>query len=368
MDVAPVFVTRKFPPSVGGMETLAESTWRSLALSFPTGAHLVANRRTNRALPLWLPWAVVRTTALVLRGRATVVLAGDALVAAILTPFLRVARTPQLTMVMGLDVTYPNRIYQAVVIPPLRRSDQVIAISQATAAATAEAGVSVDRINVIRLGVSLPSRSPGDRVAARAEIDRRWGTEGVRVVTTLGRLVPRKGVRWFVENVLENLPDDVVYLVGGDGPDRPELEASVLARDLGQRVRILGRVDDSAREDLLRGSDVFVQPNIMVPGDMEGFGLVTLEAALRGTPVVASDLEGLRDAVVDGGTGWLIPSGDPAAWSTHLNTILDSAFPLESRGEEHARTAGELYSELAMGRQLATLLAAAGTRNRRRRP
>ena len=67
---------------------------------------------------------------------------------------------------------------------------------------------------------------------------------------------------------------------------------------------------------------MFVQPNVRVDGDMGGFGLATIEAALRGTPVVAADLEGLKDAVIHGRTGFLVPSGDLAGWIRQLTELL----------------------------------------------
>jgi glycosyltransferase involved in cell wall biosynthesis len=122
-------------------------------------------------------------------------------------------------------------------------------------------------------------------------------------------------------------------------------------------VHLLGRISDEEREQLLHGSDLFVQPNIEVPGDMEGFGLVTIEAALRGLPVVAADLEGIKDAVVDGETGWLLPTGDAAAWAATVTSELADLPALTRRGEAFRSRARELYSDESMA---ASLLPALG--------
>src|SRR5690606_17592950 len=66
----------------------------------------------------------------------------------------------------------------------------------------------------------------------------------------------------------------------------------------------------------------FVMPNIVVPGDVEGFGLVALEAASRGLPVVAADLEGIPEAIRDGRNGYLVPPEDVAAWTKTLHSLL----------------------------------------------
>ena len=143
------------------------------------------------------------------------------------------------------------------------------------------------------------------------------------VVVTLGRVVPRKGAAWFAGNVLATLPHNMVYVVAGTGPDTGRVLRAAATAGALPRLLMAGLVDNEQREWLLRGCDVFVQPNVSVPGDVEGFGSVVVEAALRGTPVVASGIEGIRDAVIDGVTGFLLPAGDATAWSDWLSAHAD---------------------------------------------
>ena len=169
------------------------------------------------------------------------------------------------------------------------------------------------------------SRPIADRSTARRPAAESSNASGLPddavVLLTVGRLVARKGVRWFVAEVMPKLPPSVHYLVAGSGPDLTNIEHAIAAAGSHAQVHLLGRVSEDEREDLLRGSDLFVQPNIPIEGDMEGFGLVVLEAATRGTPVVASALEGLRDAVVDGETGFLVAPSDAEAWSTRVTSL-----------------------------------------------
>ena len=95
----------------------------------------------------------------------------------------------------------------------------------------------------------------------------------------------------------------------------------------------------------MRGADLFVQPNIRVADDMEGFGLVTVEAAMRGTPVVAAALEGIVDAVLDGLTGVLLPPEDADAWVARLRAMVTDRRWLEEAGARAAAAARERYSE-----------------------
>jgi glycosyltransferase involved in cell wall biosynthesis len=358
MPTHPLFVTRKFPPSVGGMETLAAGVWRTLAAVRPD-ATLIAHGGSNRQLPRWLPGAVARTVWRVATRRSGFVLTGDALMYAVLAPFLHVLRVPHATMVMGLDLTFENRAYRAVVHRALRHSPSVIAISSATAQAAREFGIPAERVHVVRLGVAAPIVSSAERTASRAELMQLLRvSDDVVILLTLGRLVRRKGARWFIEQVLPGLPDDVHYVVAGDGPEAPLLRRAVEAAGLEQRVHLLGSVDDETRELVLRGADLFVQPNIPVPGDMEGFGLVTIEAALRGTPVAAAALEGIKDAVVDGQTGFLLPPGDSSAWVQRIGELTKDRDELSLLGHRFRAAAAESYGEEAMGRGLLELLLA----------
>ena len=122
------------------------------------------------------------------------------------------------------------------------------------------------------------------------------------------------------------------YLVAGTGPDAAAIEAAAAANHVALRVHLLGQVTTEEREELLRGSDLFIQANVPVPGDMEGFGLVTVEAAVRGTPVLASGIEGIRDAVIDGGTGTLVPAADVDRWIEAVEVALADPAVLAEQG------------------------------------
>jgi phosphatidylinositol alpha-1,6-mannosyltransferase len=356
MPARPLFVTRRFPPSVGGMQTLAAGVWRTLSAAVPHSV-LLAHGGSNRALPWWLPSAVLRTARLVSSRRVDMVLTGDALMYAAVSPVLRLLRTPCSTMVLGLDMTYDNHAYRAVVYPALRRAENVIAISEATATVARDLGVPPERVHVVPLGVDSPEVTPEQRVEARGSLHELLGTGDERLLLlTLGRLVRRKGVVWFLRNVLPQLPSHVVYVVAGDGDDAERVRDTVAAMGLRERVQLLGEVDERERELLLQGADLFVQPNIRVPGDIEGFGLVTIEAAMRGLPVLAADLEGISEAVVDGVTGRLLPSGDAQAWVAELTTLAADRAHLVAQGLAFQEAARSRYSERRMGEELVRLL------------
>jgi glycosyltransferase involved in cell wall biosynthesis len=325
------------------METQAHDTWRGLQ---EAGARvtLIYKGWHDVHHVWWIPFALWRMWHAIRTDRPDVVLLGDAFMNAIAGRMLRVMRLPHATMVMGLDVTFDSNVYRKYVVRHLRAAPLIIAHSRATAYAVRAAGVKEDRLRILSLAVEPPDVAV-DRDEARAALVRDLGIDpDATVMLTLGRLVRRKGVAWFVSQVLPRTGGNWVYLVAGEGPARARIEAAIRRHGLGDRVRLLGLVTPQTRETLFHGSDLFIQPNIKVYGDMEGFGLVNVESAVRDTPVLASRLEGIQDAVTDGETGWLITSEDADDWLDRLSVLVDDRPALREAGQRFGENARKLYS------------------------
>lgn len=121
---------------------------------------------------------------------------------------------------------------------------------------------------------------------------------------TVGRLVVRKGQAKVLQ-ALKNLPG-VNYLIVGSGPERESIETLISDLGLIDRVQILADISDHDLPDIYRRADIFVMPTTKTTQDREGFGIVYLEAALFGLPVVATRQPGVDEAVIDGQTGILV--------------------------------------------------------------
>ncbi len=212
----------------------------------------------------------------------------------------------------GLDATTPTWPYPHFIRKVFSALDIVLPISNATADACRARGLPEEKCTVILLGIKLDRFAPPEsRPASRARLVSRVdaGNEPGLILCSVGRLVPRKGVAWFIASVLPSLPDDVVLYVAGEGPDRARIETAIADNGLEHRVKLLGSVSESELQELYHGSDLFVMPNVPISGDMEGFGLVMLEAGLSGLPVIASKLEGIADVVTEGENGHLAATG-----------------------------------------------------------
>jgi phosphatidylinositol alpha-1,6-mannosyltransferase len=141
------------------------------------------------------------------------------------------------------------------------------------------------------------------------------------VLLTVARLVPRKGhdtVIRALEKIVLASPE-TVYVIAGEGSERARLEALVAELGLAGNVRFAGLVPDTELADFYNLCDLFVHMNRNVNGDLEGFGIVFLEAAACGKPVIAGKSGGTYAAVADGGSGYLLEPEDHDALA---NTVL----------------------------------------------
>jgi D-inositol-3-phosphate glycosyltransferase len=180
-------------------------------------------------------------------------------------------------------------------------------------------GADPERIEIISPGVDHRVFSPGDRAAARRHI----GLAPGRTVLFVGRIQPLKGADLVVRALaqLETRPVNLVIVGGPSGTDgEAELDAlHALVADLGleARVRFVPPQPHEQLADYYRAADVCV-----VPSRTESFGLVALEAAACGTPVVAANVGGLRFLVDHGTTGFLVDERDPAAYAVVIDRVL----------------------------------------------
>ncbi len=225
-----------------------------------------------------------------------------------------------------------------------RQADAVIAGSSAEAAALIDvAGVPAEAIWIIPPGVDLELFHPR-AVPARQKLRAEWAlVDDRKIVALAGRIQPLKGHELAVRTlgVLRTQGSVVPYLViAGEptpGAERFVHELQALAVELGvaEEVRFVGALDRERLAELLDAASV-----TLVPSFSETFGLVALESAASGTPVLAYRAGGLVESVDDSITGLLLDTRDPDAWARELESLLGD-------GERLARlgVAGRSFAE-----------------------
>jgi glycosyltransferase involved in cell wall biosynthesis len=209
------------------------------------------------------------------------------------------------------------------IVEALNACDYIFTTSNHTHSLVRESGVTTP-VGVFTPGCDIDFYRPWPELGEQARAD--WQIPAhVPLILTVSRLAPRKG-HLNVLAALQQLPFPAHWVVVGDGPCGEELAAAIAGRGMENQVSMLGAISDDDLLGLYNACDVFVltpeERRIRGRLDSEGFGLVLHEAGACGKPVITSASSGCRDAVIDGGTGLLVPAGDPDALAEALESIL----------------------------------------------
>lgn len=335
-------ITWNYPPRRGGIENLIGSLCDELKKSHPvcvitsrapaSGPQKNVFRAPLPGLIAFALYAVWRGAALLARNKHIgVVFGGSAVVTPVVLILSRMFGRRAVVQVHGLDVVYRSLIYQWLCVRWLKFCDHIIANSRFTAQLAQSKNVSPDRIAVIPPGVVAERFKQWTDSAADK---RAWDVDGRKIILFVGRLAKRKGVKEFIENcfvpIAREIPD-AMFLVVGSNPAESlthrydvarEISAAVTRLGLGSQVRLLGSSSDEELIKLYQACDLVVLPALEAKDDVEGFGIVALEAAAAGKPVVATRVGGIPDAVEDGRSGILIEPRQYQAFSQAVISLL----------------------------------------------
>lgn len=197
------------------------------------------------------------------------------------------------------------------------------AVSQSTRDDLIARGIPAETIRVIYNGVDVDTLTPGENERSRLPL-----------FSYLGRLKRYKRVDLVIRAFAMLEAPDATLEIAGKGDDRDRLEKLVARLGLDDRVRFRGYVSEAEKRELLRRSWATV-----LASPKEGWGISNLESAACGTPVVAADSPGIRESVVDGETGFLVPGSDVAAYAAAMRGLVESPDLVHALGTNARRFA-----------------------------
>lgn len=360
-DTEILFVSHKSPPATGGMEKQSYELINGVALYLKT--HTIVYDHQESLLAFFLKLNARILKEIKANPHIKIIHFNDGLIAAIASYHKGYEQIKKTVTIHGLDIVYPLAYFQKKIIPRFNTFDRIFAVSDATAQAACDRGIKIEKIQVIANGVDTTEHQAKKNLA---DIRHKYPDIQVdkKIFVTLGRPVKRKGFSWLLQHVIPYLGTDFQLLMLGPYSTKKTLtdrlikllpsklktmimlflgypsDQTTLRKILPQyypKVIHLGKVPFEDLKPILQESLAFLMPNITIPGDMEGFGLVCLEASTAGSLVIASALEGINSAVQHKKNGILVPAENSHAWVNVLADVLDNP--------EHYRQQAKIYTE-----------------------
>lgn len=335
-------ITRKYPPIVGGMENFCYHVFSGLA-SENIETKIIALKRKQKNLLWFFPYTVFYVIFNIHKYDAVII--GDSLLCFLgIISNLFSKRTKRIIVIYGLDILYNNALYQVYLKTFLAKSaDIYVPISGETSKVLEKRGVNSSVI--ITPGIDTEAQVKTSQLSHEKFLEKYNIAPKALVLITVGRLVKRKGVAWFINEVMSELKEDnVKYLVIGEGNERDAIEKAINQNNLSDKVVMLGRVSDEELAECYEYADIFVMPNIHVDNDMEGFGIVAVEASLNQLIVVAADIEGIKDAIVDGKNGYLIESKNKQQYIDKIRDIYCNSEKYKEKTKAFSEYTKQHYS------------------------
>jgi len=360
-----LIVTWNYPPRRGGIEYLMSDLVRVLKQKYSVsvitakapdqcGQEEGLHRASWSGLIPFAFYAIWRGMQLLKRNREIrLIFGGSVVVTPLVLILARLFRRKAVVQAHGLDLVFPGALYQLLCVRWLKFCDRVIANSAYTASLARKSGVAADLISVIPPGMD-PARlaSPAGVEASKAKLEVREG----HIILFVGRLAKRKGVKEFIERsfvkIVREIPN-ICFVIVGDNPSESltqrddvlsEIKALVTRLNLQSHVRLLGALGDDDVVKLYHACDVVVLPALPTTDDVEGFGIVLLEAAAAGKPTVATRVGGIPDAVEDGKTGILVEPDDYYGLALAIVSLLRNREKSLAMGEFGKRRVEERFA------------------------
>ena len=375
-----LFITHKYPPVIGGMEKQSFELTTRMTKNHKVHLHVYSGEGSK------LKWflSLKREVKAILKDNPQIELihVNDGLMAAACLWLKKYTTIPVVATYHGLDITFPSTIFQNRIVKKMHGLDGAICVSRATSQACLERGFDKDKVYTVLNGVDHDLADVPIDPNFKSKVENELGIDlkGKKIVLTMGRAVKRKGFSWFLKNVVPGLDENILFFMIGPlntNLGLMERMVNILPHSLKSKLQLmfgmatdvkaitnalddpktsdkvfhLGKVSFKDLMQYLALADVFVMPNIKVEGDAEGFGLVALEASLRGAPVVAAGIEGITDAVRDGKNGIQLPSRDAKLWIKTLNELVKDEERLSAMSASAIQTTLEDYGwdKMVMG-------------------
>lgn len=304
-----LFITRVYPPTIGGLENQSFNTIKYFS-QINGDIFAIINRGGKKNLPFFIFYAFFKALYLIKKNKITHLHLSDGVLAPLGYLLKKIVGVKTAITISGLDITYANYFYQKIVPQAVKKLDAVLCLSQNTIKECVKRGIRQHKTHLVYSGIdSRAFALHQDKEILKKNISEQYhvALDNKKILLTTGRLIKRKGVTWFIDEVMPKLDNNFMYLVAGAGPEKENIENVIKSQGIQNKIALLGSVNNETLKKLYNIADLFIMPNISIKNDVEGFGLVAIEAGSCGVTTIASQVDSLPDAIIEGQTGWLVP-------------------------------------------------------------
>ncbi len=347
MKTGILFISYKFPPGVGGMQKQSFELINGMTLSGDFDCYSITKSKQQHVVWFFILLFFKVPRLLNKHPHIQLIHCNDG-ICALICSWMKWFLNVKVAMTYhGLDLVFPNKIYQSFLLPLVRTLDGFICVSDFTAKECLKRGFNPCKVYVVPNGVDNAFGLDHSQVQdyVRREI-KKLQSQGKKILVSIGRPVKRKGFSKFIKTTLSQLEDSFHYIIIGPytakslsflcwlpsewrhhielflgaPSDAKDLSRLSLDTHMSKRFTWFKSLNYESLKYVLRMADVYVMPNQHVKGDAEGFGLVALESVMSGTVVYASEIEGITTAIKDQSNGFLLNPNNAAVWIKALRS------------------------------------------------
>ncbi|MEW6008548.1 MAG: glycosyltransferase family 4 protein [Candidatus Omnitrophota bacterium] len=353
-----LFIAWNFPPKLGGMENIVFNIYQRLKTRFNIvvlAPFASRDKEENDSAIIRCPfrgflafnfWIFYKGLRLIRNKQINLIFSLSFLTSPISIILGKIFNKEVITQVFGLDVIYPNFLYQLICRLFFPLNNLVISISNYTKQELLKRKVKEERIRVIYPGVDSQKLFSNANIE---ELKIKYQLQDKKIILSVCRLAKRKGIAEFIlfalPKIIEAVPQ-VVYLVVGDNPFQAmfhkqdvmaQVKQAITITKAESYVKLLGGIDPYSNiqtlSEIYNLCDVFVLPVIALKDDIEGFGVVFLEASAAGKVTVGTNVGGIPDAIEDKKSGILIEPNDYARLAEEIIFLLKNDRKRKEMGE-----------------------------------
>ncbi len=362
-----LLITLEYPPIIGGVAHYYENLIRRLPREhvWVLDNHKDELLYTSKWLwPKWIKgffssWKAVKQYSIehILVGQVLPI----GTIALILKKLLKVRYT---VMTHAMDVTVPFHEQSSsrkkwLVKTILKHASQITTVSTYTRRQLESLGVPAKKISIIFPCPNIVGTHISTEAYDMEKLNETYQLHGKRIILSVGRLVQRKGydvVIAALSEVLQKEPE-AHYVVVGDGPHRATLETLAAQHQVQDHVTFVGSVSNEELVSWYLRCSMLVMPSRELENrDVEGFGIVFLEANSFSKPVIGGKSGGIGDAVIDGETGFLVDPTDQQLLEKAIIQLLKNREQAKELGQNGAQRVKEIFQWKAQAKRLEKIL------------